>query len=264
MSKTIKQSQKNKTKTKNKNKNKTKNKNNKTKRRVSFAQKQKAIKQLKLAIKKHILNIINAHKKQHGGGKGPRVGVKDPKTGKIISETERLEQIGSSIYESIVSFFRELYEWITGKKNEREYKNGVKSSKEFLNSIGSKKAEKLHNINTNTSLPSNVQAIVNTARQSPEARRLSRLIKRLDLEADDADALAEAGTDAATSTFPSHQQRIKQYQQQLKQVEESKQELNEVLKKSQNLLSKKEMTEVVNNSKVEHVGAEGKKLSPEG
>ena len=50
-----------------------KHKNNKTKKQtISFAQKQKAMKLLKQAIKKHIFNIINAHKiqhkKQHGGG----------------------------------------------------------------------------------------------------------------------------------------------------------------------------------------------------
>ena len=62
--------------------NKNKNKNNKTKKQtISFAQKQKAMKLLKQAIKKHIINIINAHKKQHqhkirggckqcGGGEG--------------------------------------------------------------------------------------------------------------------------------------------------------------------------------------------------
>lgn len=130
MPKTKKQYQKKTIKNKqklNKNKNKNnKNKNNKTKKQtISFAQKQKAMKLLKQAIKKHIFNIINAHKiqhkKQHGGKvKVGEVGVKDPKTGKIISETERLEQIGTSIYESIVSFFRELYEWITGISRTRK------------------------------------------------------------------------------------------------------------------------------------------------
>ena len=61
--------------TKNKPKNNNNNKN-KTKRHISLAQKQKAIKQLKNAIKTHILNIIKAAKinhKQHkqlGGEKG--------------------------------------------------------------------------------------------------------------------------------------------------------------------------------------------------
>ena len=58
------------------NKNNKNNKNNKTKKQtISFAQKQKAIKLLKQTIKKHILNIIKAHKTQHqhklrGGGNG--------------------------------------------------------------------------------------------------------------------------------------------------------------------------------------------------
>ena len=223
MSKTIKQSQKNKTKNKNKNK----NKNNKTKRRISFAQKQKAIKQLKLAIKKHILNIINAHKKQHGGAIGKqKVGVKDPKTGKIISETKRLEDIGTSIYKSIVSFFRELYEWITGKKNEREYKNGVKSSKEFLNSMGGKKAEKLHNINTNTtSLPSNVQAIVNTAVVKLQSAARGHSARKT-LKEKRRDRKDEA--DAATL------------------VDESRRELNKKVENLKSVLSENDMTKVVN------------------
>ena len=101
---------------------------------------------------------------------------------------------------------------------------------------------------------------MNTARQSPEARRLRRLIERLDLEAEDAedaDALAEAGTDAGEEGGRSHQERIKQYQQHLKQIDETKQELNEVVKKSQGVLSGKEITEVVKNSKADYLGSEG-------
>jgi hypothetical protein len=229
MPKTRKQSLKNKTiKNKHKlNKQKNKNKQNKTKKQViSFAQKQKAIKQLKHAIKKHILNIIKTHQRQHQlhGGWGPRMGVKGP-DGKVISETKRLEQIGSSIYESIVSFFRELYEWITGKTDEREYKNGLKSSKEILKGVASIKAENIRKRNTNTSLPSNVQAIVNTAvvklQSAARGHSARKTVKEKRRERDD-----EA--DAATL------------------VDKSRRELNKKVENLKSVLSENDMTKVVN------------------
>lgn len=158
MPKTRKQSLKNKTiKNKHKlNKQKNKNKQNKTKKQViSFAQKQKAIKQLKHAIKKHILNIINAHKIQHKiqhkihGGGCKQCGGSKNSTKRQNGNVNNQGNIFTRLWESFRKVIQRILESMgfskqESKENARKISKKINKETTRLNNNQNSLAENFH------------------------------------------------------------------------------------------------------------------------